>query len=389
MNAKQWLSLIGMTFAAFLFNTSEIMPVGLLTDIAADFSVSEAGAGLIVSVYAWFVALFSLPLMMLASRFEMKKLLIAMVFVFAIGQVISGIASSYAMLMGGRLVVAVAHSIFWSIAAPMAVRAVPEKSKPLALSLLAIGTSLAMILGLPLGRWIGLLVGWRMTFMVVAAVAVLLIIFLTAVFPAMPSRGSFTLGKLPGLLKNKMLLSIYLIIFVFVSAYFTTYSYIEPFMLQVIGLSPDQTTLSLVFYGIAGILGSLAFSKLYAKSPSGFIMGVMAAMTLSLALIYPLSPLPILAVAICSLMGFCMTASNVALQSELLRAAPEDSTSVAMSIYSGIFNLGIGSGTFAGGLVCDHLSINYVGFLGAAVAAAALIFCATGLRKLMGRQNAA
>lgn len=72
MTAKGWMSLLGLTFSAFVFNTSEFMPVSLLTDIAADFAISEAKTGMIISVYAWFVAIFSLPLMIVASRMEMK-----------------------------------------------------------------------------------------------------------------------------------------------------------------------------------------------------------------------------------------------------------------------------------------------------------------------------
>lgn len=92
MTATGWMSLLGLTFSAFVFNTSEFMPVSLLTDIAADFAISEAKTGMIISVYAWFVAIFSLPLMIVASRMEMKKLLVCVLLVFAAGQVLSAVA---------------------------------------------------------------------------------------------------------------------------------------------------------------------------------------------------------------------------------------------------------------------------------------------------------
>ena len=73
---REWLPLIALTFSAFIFNTSEFIPIGLLSDIAADFSISEAKAGMLISIYAWFVALLSLPLMLLASKMEYRKLLL-------------------------------------------------------------------------------------------------------------------------------------------------------------------------------------------------------------------------------------------------------------------------------------------------------------------------
>lgn len=224
MTVRQWMSLLGLAFAVFVFNTSEFMPVSLLTDIAKDFAVSEAKAGLIISVYAWFVAIFSLPLMILASRMEMKKLLLCVLALFAAGQALSAIAPTYYMLMASRLIVAAAHSVFWSIATPMAARAVPEKYRALAISMIATGTSIAMIAGLPLGRAIGLAVGWRMTFAIVGGITLAVALFLASIFPKMPTRGTFSLGKLPVLLKDKLIMSLYLITLIVTVAFTATWN---------------------------------------------------------------------------------------------------------------------------------------------------------------------
>ena len=114
--------LIGLICVAFIFNTSEFIPIGLLTDIANDFSTTEAKAGMIISIYAFVVMLLSLPLMIVVSRFEMKKLLSGMIFVFVRFQLLSAVSTSYHMLMLSRIGVACAHAIFWSIVSPLAVR---------------------------------------------------------------------------------------------------------------------------------------------------------------------------------------------------------------------------------------------------------------------------
>lgn len=206
---RQWLPLIGLTCCAFVFNTSEFMPIGLLTDIAASFSLTEAQAGIMISVYAWGVMLLSLPLMVFASRFEFKRMLLGVLAVFSLGQFLSAVAPTYPILVCARLVVACAHAVFWSVASIMASRLVDTRHGALAISMIATGSSIAQIFGLPLGRAIGLAVGWRMTFAVVGGLSAIAVVYQAAVFPAMPAGERFTVKQLPELLKNPLLIALY------------------------------------------------------------------------------------------------------------------------------------------------------------------------------------
>ena len=165
---RQMLPLLGITVSAFVFNTSEFMPIALLMDISQSFSQTEAETGIMITVYAWMVAILSLPLMLLGGKLAPKPLLLLTLLVFSIGQVISGMAPPFGILMAGRIVVASAHAIFWSVAAPLAARLVDKGKSPFALSMVATGTAVAMVFGLPLGRVIGLSLGWRMTFLSIA-----------------------------------------------------------------------------------------------------------------------------------------------------------------------------------------------------------------------------
>lgn len=103
MSFKSWLALLGLSASAFIFNTSEFIPIGLLTHIASDFSITEAHAGMLISVYAWVVMLLSLPLMILVSRMEMRRLMLGLVGLFAAFQVMSSLSNSYGMLMVSRI----------------------------------------------------------------------------------------------------------------------------------------------------------------------------------------------------------------------------------------------------------------------------------------------
>ena len=142
MSLKEWLPLFGITVSAFIFNTSEFMPIGLLTDIADSFHITEAHAGVLITVYSWIVMLLSLPLMLLLNKIDFKRLLLGTIALFGIFQMLSAFSASYGMLMVSRIGVACTHSVFWSIASPAAVSVVSEKFRSLALSMVVTGTSI-------------------------------------------------------------------------------------------------------------------------------------------------------------------------------------------------------------------------------------------------------
>lgn len=380
---RSWLPVIGLTLSAFVFNTSEFMPIGLLSDIAADFHLTEAKAGMLISVYAWMVALLSLPLMLAVCRMEMRRLLLCIIGLFVISHLFSAISTTYYQLMASRIGVAAAHSIFWSIASPMAVRTVPQDKRAVAISVVAMGSAVAMVVGLPLGRIIGMYVGWRTTFFSIAVVAFLIAVYIIAVFPKLPNRDTFSVKKMPTILRDPILMGIFVATVFFATGHYVGYSYIEPFLGQIAMLKGNTITLLLTFYGVAGAVGSIVFSRYYNKRPQTFI-------TISIILVAAgLGALLISVKSIASLLLVCIvwsgaaTAFNVAFQDTIIRNTKAESTSIAMSIFSGIFNLGIGCGAFIGGRVCNDISIQYIGYFGGVITiVAALIFAFDTARRL-------
>ena len=370
----RWLPLIGLTFAVFVFNTSEFMPIGLLTDIATDLKISEARAGLLISVYAWVVAIMSLPLMIMVSKMELKRLLLSIIALFVVSHVASAFAEGYYTLMLSRIGVACAHAIFWSIAPPLAVRTVPDGKRALGLSAIATGSSVAMVVGLPLGRVVGLYVGWRMTFLSIAIISALIFIFIAVVFPKLQSRGKFAFKQLPALLHNRVLVGVFIMSVLFATAHYTGYSYIEPFLGKVASMSPDLVTLVLIVFGASGMLGSIAFSKYYMANRRRFMLVMTLGPALCLLLLQVAAASLLSVVLVCIMWGAMATAFNIAFQDNTIRFAPENATSIGMSIFSGIFNLGIGSGAYVGGLVVSHLSIDYIGYAGGIIGLIATLY---------------
>lgn len=370
----RWLPLIGLTFAVFVFNTSEFMPIGLLTDIATDLNISEARAGLLISVYAWVVAIMSLPLMIMVSKMELKRLLLSIIALFVVSHVASAFAEGYYTLMLSRIGVACSHAIFWSIAPPLAVRTVPDGKRALGLSTIATGSSVAMVVGLPLGRVVGLYVGWRMTFLSIAIISALIFIFIAVVFPKLQSRGKFAFKQLPALLHNRVLVGVFIMSVLFATAHYTGYSYIEPFLGKVASMSPDLVTLVLIVFGASGMLGSISFSKYYMANRRRFMLVMTLGPALCLLLLQVAAASLLSVVVVCIMWGAMASAFNIAFQDNTIRFAPENTTSIGMSIFSGIFNLGIGSGAYVGGLVVSHLSIDYIGYAGGIIGLIATLY---------------
>lgn len=372
---RQYIAVLGITIAAFIFNTSEFMPIGLLSDIASNFQQTEAETGIMITAYAWVVAVLSLPLMLMVTKMELKKLLIATITLFCIGQIVSGSAVNFIMLLAGRICVACAHSIFWSIAAPIAVQLVSKEHRSMALSMVATGTSVAMIFGLPLGRMIGLYLGWRMTFMMIAGTAFLTMVYLFFVFPCLTNQSTFSIDELPNLLKNPVLISIYVLTALTATAYYTGYSYIEPFLSQVDHISDHWITMILTIFGVSGLLGSFLFSTFYDHYRFRFIRFSFTALAIALLLLQTAAVNFYAMIALCILWGIASMSFNITLQSEVMQCVPIRANAVAMSMYSGIFNLGIGSGTWFGGYVTTHYTIGDIGYAGGGIAVIAVIYC--------------
>lgn len=354
-----------MTCAVFLFNTSEFVPVGLLSDLSTEFSLSESQTGIIITLYAWIVLLCSLPLILLFSRCNFKYLLAGLLFIFCLSQTLTALAPNFYVLTAARCFVALTHSLFWSIATPLAVKITPKGQISRALGLVAGGTAVAMVAGLPLGRIIGLHLGWRFTFALLGLFAFINMLAVLRLCPGVPGTRSTVLTVLPRILHNKNLLSLYIVTALLFTAHFTPYSYIEP-LLGAAGISPEIITSALVSFGIAGIMCSLLFARCFETHQSCFIAWPFAGICLFLLALELSSYQPILTLANCMSWGFCFSCCSLTFQALVLKFEPEY-PAIATAIYSSICNLGIGAGAFIGARLLENAPLS------------GLIFCGAGL----------
>lgn len=372
-NIKKWLPVISLTLSTFIFNTSEFIPIGLLTSIADDFAITESKAGLLITIYAWVVALASLPLMMAFAKTENKKLMLSLVALFTASHILSGFSNSYVMLMISRIGVACSHAVFWSIVTPLAVHVAPEGHRSTALSMIITGSSIAMIVGLPLGRAVGLMVGWRVTFLLIAILSAIVLCLLAAFLPKVPSDNNISLKTLPTLVSTPALLCIFVMTALTITGHFTAYSYIEPFLGQAAGFTNEEITMVLSAFGVIGIIVSVLFSKYYDRHQFAFLRVAVLGICICTLLLGISSGNSFIMVCTCLLWGLSINCFNISLQSCIIDYSPFG-TAIAMSIYSGIYNVGIGAGALVGGIVCSHIGIPFVGYVGGAVSLVSALF---------------
>ncbi|MCO6523879.1 MAG: sugar transporter [Candidatus Schmidhempelia sp.] len=369
---KVWSSVFCLAIAAFVFNTTEFVPVGLLPNIAESFSMNVAHTGLLITVYAWCVSLLSFPLTVLTAKFERHKLLIGLFIVFITSHLLAGMAWNFTSLMIARIGIACSHAVFWSIITPLAVRLAPGGKRAQAMGFIVAGTSIATVLGVPIGTIIGQMVGWRVTFLLIGGAALLVTIALAYLVPTAPSTSSNSMRHALTLFKRPTLLCVYGLTAITIIGHFTAYTYITPFMLDIGGYSEKTIVLLLLCIGFAGIIGSLLFTYYLDKYPIKIFLVPLILLYICLMLLWFMVKNEYLIILLCLCWGIAITLIGMTLQSKVLDAAP-DANDVANAFYSGIYNIGIGGGALVGSRVIIFSSVAYVGFVGAIFVAISII----------------
>ena len=371
---RAWLPIIGLAFAAFVFNTSEFLPVGLLTDMAHSLGESVPQMGLVITGYAWIVAVMSLPLTILTAKLERKKLLLALIALFAFCHFAVLHVATFGALFATRAGVALAHSIFWSIMTPLAARMAPHGKRGVGLACVMGGSIVATVLGVPIGTQLGIWVGWQYAFFTIGVGAALLFVVIALVLPRCQSRQAGSLSSLPKILRRPALLELYFLTATVVLAHYTTYSYISPILAQVGGYSSNAIVFILFVFGISGIIGTFAGGYAVDHFASACLVVPIALVASSLALLVPSLSFEGSAVVLVIVWSASMTALCMAFQTKLLDVA-SDAADVATSLYSGIFNIGIGGGAFVGSIL-SNMHLAEQNFLPLPFIASCVAFCA-------------
>ncbi|WP_434663132.1 sugar transporter [Paraburkholderia sp. A3BS-1L] len=374
-----WWGVVALALSAFIFNTTEFVPVALLSAIGDSLHMQATNVGLMLTIYAWTVAVVSLPLTVLTRAVERRKLLTGVFVLFIVSHIVTSIAWNFPALIAGRLGIACAHAIFWSISVSLVVRIAPPSRKGQALGLLAMGTSIAMVAGIPLGRVIGETLGWRVTFLAIAGAAAIVLLMLRATVPQLHSLQSGSLRNLPTLFRKPTLALLYLITILVVSAHFTSYTYIEPFVQAVNHASESRITYILVLFGSAGIPAAICFNRIFPRYPKQFLLASIVTLASCLLVLFPCA-LGIVTLSVHTVVwGGAIVCFGLAMQAWILKLAPE-ATDLAVSIYSGLYNVGIGAGALLGNHIAHDFGLPWTGTFGGLVGGLGVGVCWLALR---------
>lgn len=379
---RVWCAVSVLCIASFTMVTSEFAPIGLLSQISADLDQAPSTVGLTVTLYAWIGAVSGLLSNWLNRRVPRKALLIALMLILALSNGLAALSPEFSSLLGARAVGALAHGVFWAIVAATAAHIVPSHRVGLATSIVLGGITIATVMGVPLINLVGQYDGWRTAFV---CLAVMCVASAGAIALVLPSLHIPSLAKGLGfavVLRRKDLLITYAITGLTAAAHFGAYTFVEPFIGQVPGITSYMIAVLLFAFGASGFLGNLLSALLIDRYLKAFILLALVAMALALVTlgIYG-PPLGLVSVVILLVVwGVAISALFTGLQTWVLRIAG-DHMVPATAIHTAVLNSAIGLGVIIGGGALD-----VAGFKGAMLSAsvvivpAIILMIAAGLR---------
>jgi predicted MFS family arabinose efflux permease len=369
MHARRAAALTALSVGTFVYVTAELLPIGLLTVIAHDMGRSRSEVGLLVTGYAVVVVLASLPLTRVTRRVPRRQLIAATLGIFVAGTLVTAAAVSYPMLLAGRLVIGLSQALFWSVVGPTAARLYPPRVRGRVLARLAIGTSVAPVLGVPAGTWLGQQAGWRVAFAAVAGVGLVSCLAMLVALPATaPPEGRAARGSAPDVRRYAVLM---LTTALGVTGFLTAYTYVTPYLLDVSGFDEAALGPLLFVTGGAGVAGTLLVGIFLDRRPWAALVVPLAGLTCALSVLYAAGAVQPVAVVTLAATGMSFSALAAAVQNRALQIAPI-STELASAGASTAFNAGIAAGSLLGGLLIAGAGVRSVALAGAALTAAAL-----------------
>lgn len=365
------IGLFALALGAFGIGLTEFGIVGLLPQIAREFQVTEGVAGYLVSGYALSVAIGAILLTALLIKMEKRKSLVVLTGLFILGNLISAMASSYEILLAGRIIAALCHGAFFSIGAVVASDMVPENRKAAAISLMFAGLTVSNVIGVPVGTFVGLEAGWRATFWALAVIGVITAIGIRALIPMMPVNANTNLAKEFGVFKRPQVWVSALMSILSFGAVIGGFTYIAFTLTEVSQFSESMVPWLLVLFGIGTFFGNIYGGKAADKSLNkslGLILIVLAAVLTVFALN---AQNQVLTIVCLLLMGTVGLATAPGLQLRMMKYAG-DAPTVASGANIAAFNIGNALGALLGGIAISR-GLGYVSplWVGAFLAATA------------------
>ncbi|MFF2939798.1 Cmx/CmrA family chloramphenicol efflux MFS transporter [Streptomyces niveus] len=371
--------------SVFALGTSEFMLSGLLPPIADDMDVSIPQAGLLISAFAIGMVV-GAPLLAAGTlRMPRRTTLIALISVFGLGQVAGALAPTYEVLFVSRVVSAFACAGFWAVGAAVAIAMVPKTSRARAMAVMIGGLSIANVLGVPAGAFLGTHLGWRSAFWAVGAASAIALVGVATLIPRIP------LPERKPELRRELLIyrdrQVWLAIAITALAaggVFCAFSYLAPLLTDVAGLDEGWVPTVLALFGVGALIGTVIGGRVADAHLFGVLLSGVVASTVFLAALALLASSAVAVVVLSLLLGFSAFFTAPALNARMFNVAAA-APILAGATATSAFNLGNTGGPWLGGTVIDA----GLGFASTAWAGAAMTVVAVGLVALAMRHQRA
>jgi DHA1 family inner membrane transport protein len=345
------IGLIALALGGFGIGLTEFVIMGLLPEVAADFQVTDAAAGWLISGYALSVVVGALLLTAAVTRLSRKPVLAALLVLFIAGNLLSAVAPSYPVMMLGRIIAALCHGAFFGIGAVVAADMVAPTKKAGAIAIMFTGLTAANVLGVPFGTLLGQSAGWRSTFWAITGIGVLA---LAGILTLVPSTGPGSAGAagLRGELRAFRSRQVWLSITVTVLGYggmFGAFTYIAFTLTAVTGFASTTLPWLFVLFGVGLFIGNTVGGKAADRNVDATLLVVLSVLTIVLTVFALTAQTPIMTIASLVLMGGFGFATVPGLQLRVMKYASHAPT-LASGANIGAFNAGNALGAWLGGI---------------------------------------
>ncbi|GAA4265868.1 MFS transporter [Frondihabitans peucedani] len=378
---RGWLGVLSVALGSFVLVLSEFLPIGLLPSIADDLHVSIATAGSMVVATGLAGAVAAPVVTVLTSRLDRRIVLWSLTVLLIVADVAGALAPNFAVLVAARVLLGVGIGGFWAIGAGIAGRLVAEPSVIRATSFITAGVSVATVVSLPLGAFVASVSTWRVAFLIGAVLGAIALVGQLAMLPRIPSLSRVRFATLGGLLTiSRARVGLIGTAFVFV-AQFAAYTFVAPYLEDVVKVDGQTVTLALLVFGVAGIIGNFVAGSTLSRNLLG-TLGV-AKFVLAGAVI----ALPFLAFSITGVFlllavwGFVWGALPLGMQTWMAKAAPSASES-SLALFVTTIQLSIAAGSIVGSVAVSGLGLGFdFGMAGVIAAAGAVLLITLGVRR--------
>ncbi len=366
------ISLLCLTIGAFAIGMTEFIIMGLLPNVATDLNVSIPQAGQLITGYALGVAVGAPILTVFTHKIPQKKLLVLLMCIFIMGNALSVIAPTYGLLISARILTAFAHGTFLGVGSIMATKLVTPDRRAGAVSVVLAGLTIANIIGVPFGTFIGQQLGWRSSFGAITILGIISLLGIIRFIPVIPQGTPANLGQQFRNLIRPQVLLVLLIGAMGCGSLFAVFTYITPMLVDISGFAEKSVTWILVLFGFGVTLGNMLGGRLadWKLMPSlivnfGVLAVLIAALTLTLHN-------PVLAVITIFFWGVAAFGIMPGLQLRIMNMTREAPLLATTSSHSA-FNLGNAAGAYLGGFAITHTGLISVPIYAAVIAALGLL----------------